>query len=263
MNHIPFNNASSGGASGERGEPSGEPLDAMVDAYVDGRMSVAERAAFEARLTREPALRAEVAAHQQLEAMLREQYAESPAAGQAIASAGQGDSSGRGGTRRIGRWWLGAAAAIAVAVALWQWGLLTPSRQPRVGDKLVAEYAAQVAGGFVPKEVCTTNEAFVEWTMTAYGIGISPAALPASVQLLGWTKRDTLSSYTGVLLARVDGQEVIVFMDPSGLEASEASRSGQNLRVFTQRIGGLTLYEVTPSDRPAVLPGLKQVEVSR
>ncbi len=255
MSHIPGNDAS----SGERGEPSGEPISALVDAYIDGRMNVAERAAFEARLTREPDLRAEVAAHQRLEAMLREEYAERPAANPVDV----GGASVQGRSLRIGRWWLGAAAMIAVVVALWQWGPLTRFRQPLVSDKLVAEYSAQVAGGFVPREICTTNEAFIEWTVSAYGIGISPAGLPASVQLLGWTKRETLSSYTGVLLARVDGREVVVFMDPSGLEAGEAARSGKNLRVFTQRIGGLTLYEVTPSDRPAVLPGLSKVEVSR
>lgn len=266
MSHIPGNDESSRGSSGES---AGAALNAIVDAYIDGRMTVTERAAFEARLTREPALRAEVDAHRRLEAMLREEYAERPTSGLAGASTERADASdtgrivGRPVVTRTGRWWIGLAAAVMLLVAGWQWGLPLVTRQSGPEARLVAEYAAQVSAGFVPREVCTTSEAFVAWTVKAYGIGISPAALPANVQLLGWTRRDTLSSYTGVLLARVDGREVVVFMDPSDAVVRDGAWSGKGLRVFSQRVGALTLYEVTPDERPAVLPGLKQVETSR
>lgn len=254
MNHIP-----SDGPSSSRGLDA--QIDTDMDAYIDGRMEPAERAAYEERVNREPALRAEVDMHRQLEATLRTSYGEAAATPQT----GAADVAATP-TRRSGRWWMGVAAAIVLLVIGWQWVLPAMTRVPGPEEKLVAEYAAQVSAGFVPKEVCTTDEAFVAWTVSTYGIGISPAALPASVQLLGWTRRDTLSSYTGVLLAKVDGREVVVFMDPSGSTAGEpgsAANTRTGLRVFSQRIGGLTLYEVTPRDRPAVLPGLSQVEVAR
>jgi anti-sigma factor RsiW len=57
--------------SGRENDPAPTPAELLAMAYVDGELAPAERAAFEARLEREPALVREVAAQQRLAVLAR------------------------------------------------------------------------------------------------------------------------------------------------------------------------------------------------
>ncbi len=237
--------------------PSGplgpEDLEAL-DAYLDDRMDEAARAAFESRLVREPRLQREVQAHRAVESGLRAVFVP-PAM---PTGRRERDVAGRIGPWR--RWRLVAMIALCVLGAGgyfgWQKWWIGPA------GPLLAEYDLQVDNGFVPEVVCTTPEAFASWTSDALGTNIEPSDLDARVQLVGWARRDTLSAYTGVLLAIVDGQQVIVTMDPAELIKTQAARAGLerghgSLRVFSTRLGKLMLHEVTPLGEPRIVPRLR------
>jgi hypothetical protein len=57
-----------------------------------------------------------------------------------------------------------------------------------------------------------------------------------------------------VLLARVDGKEVIVVVDRKAREKSPLPPARSGLRSFREEYGNLVLYEVTPLDHPTILP---------
>jgi hypothetical protein len=217
-------------------------------------MDDAARAAFETRLQREPRLQREVQAHRAVESGLRAVFVP-PAmpTGQR-----ERDVAGRVGPWQ--RWRLVAMIALCVlgvgGYVGWRMVWIGPA------EPLLAEYDYQVDGGFVPQVVCTTPEAFASWTSDAFGVAIEPTDLDARVQLVGWARRETLSSYTGVLLAVVDGQRVIVTMDPAALIRAPGARAGLerghgSLRVFSSRVGTLMLHEVTPFSEPRIVPGLR------
>ncbi|MEX2219246.1 MAG: hypothetical protein WD749_10865 [Phycisphaerales bacterium] len=147
-----------------------------------------------------------------------------------------------------------AAAAVLLAVSA---VVLVPFLEPRP-DRLGQIYRAELAGGFTPQEVCTTPDQFAGWLQKNYGEPLYPAP-DQSVELLGWSYGTAVTSYSGVLLTKVDGQPVVVVVDRA---ASEGRRlptpDDPALNIHRSRLGGLILYEVTPLAQPRVLPLLSE-----
>ncbi|MCA9289305.1 MAG: hypothetical protein KDA05_12005 [Phycisphaerales bacterium] len=276
----------SGGVGGDGG-PFGElPRDggkqgkdgAALDRYVDGLMEGDERAAFEARLRGDAALRAEVELQRRIDGRLRAMYAP-PAriemAGRGGSGAGSaGRAGGSSGPRLVGatgpsrkRWVpLAVAAMLALVVGggggYWWFVVGTPApfRQP-------AEiYAAVASRGFEPEWVCTTDEEFVEAVRDRFGRAVLlPVATPG-VEVIGWAYgTPVLTNRTATLMTRVDGHEVLVLIDKGESdvnlrrvgEASGGSGSSSGvssgLHLYKRRLNGLVLYEVSPLDSARVI----------
>jgi hypothetical protein len=228
----------------------------LLERYLDGLLSESERAAFEARAKNEPELRSQIELQGELRSGLFRLYREPGVRhGPVIASGTTGQPAKTARHRRLFLL-LGAAAVVAIAaVVVWmQNGEGDASR-----DRLFAEYNRVVAKGFVPAEVCTTDQEFVKWTDDRFKHPLRPVHPPAGstpvVTLVGWDHTPLFSYYTGLLLARVDGKPVVVVMDPSveGDKMPTEKHSGQP-RLFSRKVGGVWLFEITPLDKPSVIP---------
>ena len=253
--------------------------DFQFDAYLDGTLSPERAAEFERVLATDAGLAKQVSAARRVDAELRQMFAV-PAVG---AGLGFGTGLGLGSIasnegRAEGR----AEGQQAAAVVHEPAGVIRPARgrgrlvglvaagvlmlaaamvvrfvTAESDDSMLAlEFERQTAGGFTPAIVCTTDEAFAEWTRVAFGQPLEPRGLGSNVELLGWSTSNLVPNYAGLLLARVDGKGVMVVMDkPKELGDAKDGRLG-SLRTFERHIGGVRLIEVTPLEKPMLVDSI-------
>jgi hypothetical protein len=235
---------------------SPNPAD-LIEAYLDGSLPPSEREGFERRLQTDAALRAELALQEWINGSLARLFREEPAARAAM--------SARQPSRTSARWIALAAAAVLAlaAVGIWYFSSApqptpkSPIVQPTAqGPSLRRQFRNEVASGFVPETVCTTPEQFQGWVTEKFGEPLRPGAVPKSVQFVGWNYSSTLSAYTGVLLAKVDAQPVIVLMDKAENDRPPREDDGSE-HIFRRQIGNLVLYEVSTLAEPKILPLLE------
>lgn len=224
--------------------PTHIPNDDRLDRYLDGLMNPTERADFEKQAATNPALLKEIATQATIDANLR-----------ALFNPSHTNSTTPIPTQVTPKPFfqkpiLISAAAAALLLLASIFFLTRP-------NPLAATYLAQHASGFQPAIVCTTDDAFASWTGSVMGQSLVPVNLPASVQLLGWTRTNTFSSYTGLLLARVNNQEVLVVMDRTPAADSATLRSSNGLHFFKHQVAAVRLIEITPLDHPTIINTLQ------
>lgn len=218
----------------------------LLEDYLDGRLDDAGRAAFEARLHERPELRAQVEMQERIDDRLR-------------------DLLGRGSDPvRTRAWWRGwgwgrwaAAAAIALVALPAAWFGIRRALE----TELEAAYRVTVASGFVPEEVCTSDDEFGRWVASRYpGASLFPAPDRGGVEFVGWSYGTALGPYSALLLARAEGEEILVAMNRKEQAAATPPalpRLPAGLHVYPRIIGKMALYEVSPLDHPVVIEVLR------
>lgn len=216
-----------------------------LEAYLDGRLTGEHRAAFEAELASDAALRAELELQRGIDAALRRRFAPPemislPASSQAAAP------------RRSRRLWrplaVAAAAALLAAGAWAGWAVYSVSVDP-----LVSVYRSEVAAGLRPKWVCDTDEQLAEYLQDKFGRTLVVRSTRPDVSLIGWTSCSLMSPYTAVLLTRVGGEPVLVLVDRAEVDTRPSLPPLSGLRLFRREVGGMVLYELSPLDHPTLL----------
>lgn len=236
--------------------------DPRIDLYLDGLLSTDELASFERDLAESPALQTALRTQREIDSNLREMYAfdtsrtvtpESPAV------IGRADeTSQRAGERsRTGRMRLYAAAAVLViaagALSIYLQNAFTTSRT--IGPAMVYSMVDQ------PEFVCKDDTEFAAAIKKQLGQPLILAAAPG-IESLGWAYGDDYSGEivgkkTMVLINRVRGEKVLVFMDKLSADRPLAMDPTSGLKLYRQQIGSLVVYEVSPLDQPEVITRLK------
>ena len=160
---------------------------------------------------------------------------------------------------------LAAMSAVIVGAAAVAWQLMgdsrrTPYRPPSVVVQ-VAEftpldvvYRAQVANDMRPGWLCKDNEEFGNYFQNRLGQKLFLYPTPTNAQLLGVSFTGGVSPQTMGVLAKVDGQPVVVFADRASAKPKEPLlRDASGLHVHTRQVGDITLYEVSPHAKPHLL----------
>lgn len=247
-------------------QPGSPPPDGgdLLDAYLDGGLEPPQRAAFEGSLREESEQAAQVHMQKAIDASLARLFgggAGTEAAG--VVPAPIPIAAARHRTWRLLAPLAAAAAMALMALAgyvLWTRGPLSRIPDPKTVatvDRLGPLYKLQLARDFMPDRVCTTRQEFAKWVKDYYGQPLYPNTDGAGIELVGWAYGTAVSPGSGVLLARVDGKEVIVAMDKAKEEKELLPPpSDPGLHSYRQRLGSLVLYEVSPLDHPAILPRL-------
>ncbi len=221
---------------------AGDQFDAMIDAYLDGRMSRARREDFERLIEQDEDLRAQVALQRRIDGVLRERY--TPAS----------VDIGKSGRAHWRGWAIAAGVVLAIAAGVYA-AFFMPQRAPF--DQPSEVYRRLIASGYEPMQVCTDNEAFRAWMERRFDESIVIPDDLAGVELIGWHYKRVLTPRTGVLLAKVDGEEVIVLVE----RRSSARRLGDQdgLHVYRRDLGGVAMYEVSPLHEARLLPHARRV----
>jgi hypothetical protein len=252
----------------------------MLDEYFDGVLTGEDLAAFERALAASPELRAALEAQRSIDASLARLFHRSGP----VALPGQADPptvappmlrlTGEGGpgaapaatgaaatvgrlSRPISGWWAAAAVMVfGVLAGLYVTGVINVDRW-RAGPSLIAAdavYKRKVENDFRPDWVCANDEQFIANTKSMFD---EPLLVQSTdgVEVVGWSYYEpVLSSKTAILLAKVDGKEVIVVMDRKENDRKLRLPASSGLHDYKQVIGNVVMHEVSPFDRPRVIP---------
>ncbi|MCA9232046.1 MAG: hypothetical protein KDA57_15465 [Planctomycetales bacterium] len=243
-----------------------EPIsNEQVDAYLDGLMRPEEREAFELRLREHPGVAKEIELQLRIDEGLKRNYPlEQVSEGRLAEVLGATLAASREETTLVQhrRPWsrakrasmVGLAAALAWVIVAWQLGdgvFEAPYFQPQ---PVAMVYQEVVNRGFEPYYECREDDRFEATFLRRQGLALSLAAMPAGSEMLGLSFAGGLSRETTAMLCRVDGREVIVFVDRLANDLSIAEQNdASEIKVFRVARDGLVFYEVTPFDAARVI----------
>ncbi len=151
-----------------------------------------------------------------------------------------------------------AFAAIAVSLV---WGFLIwqflPARRSVVEYKnlpLATIYDQTVASGFQPYWVCKDPHEFASTFFTRQGQGLLLGDMPAGTKMEGLAYTGGISPFTTTMLARTDGQPIMIFVDRASADIHPVlPKDETKLHLFRKELGPLVLYELTPLDHATVM----------
>lgn len=220
-----------------------------ISAYLDGAMGAEDRAAFEAELVVNTALREELEAMGAVDASLARlfEYAEAEAPAPIPL---------RRGAARAVKWSALAAALVLVGAGAWYAlrpdPLLIPPQQV---------WANMEAVNFKPVWRCENDEQFRQLLTSRLG---EDFVIEESERLrvVGWAYgadyvQYPLSKDTLILINKVGDEHSIILIDRADKERDLKVPESTGLNIYRQRFGGLVLYELTPLAQPAVLPAVR------
>ncbi len=236
----------------------GGQMPTNLDRYLDGLLSGAELAAFQEQLSRDPQLAAQVEAQRRIDDSLRRVMVAPSAPSLPAESYSLRPSPW---ARLRSSPWIAIAAALIIGVSVWRvWDVYYghPTQEsmyieggvPRTMDTI---YQVEKSRGFKPMWKCETDKEFATTFWKNLGSALTFRNPPPNVASLGLSYGNTigLSPKTVYMLFKINGREVIVFIDKkSNDQMPKLTTPGLNL--FRRETGEFVLYEMTPLDRPMV-----------
>jgi|GEM_PF-3848587 len=264
--------------------------DVRIERYLDGVMTDAERDAFEQDCERDPSLAHRLAAAKAdaaaIEASLEAHFAPpqlSALADRVRAAAALRESSPAHATasynigtvgspptaRTASRWMWSSIAAALLLVGLAILGVQrAQSMALQRGTQLAAYYADQVSIGLTPQWVCKDEPTFREYTKMRFGVELTFRDLGPGVALIGWTYvRGPMRTDTNAVLMATAPADVasspapiLVIVEKRG-DAPRVSRpEGTSLHIHRRDLGRVSLYEVSPLEKPVVLESIHEAK---
>ena len=123
-------------------------------------------------------------------------------------------------------------------------------------------YSSSIDRGFKPDWVCETEAEFVSTFQGRQDVSLRLAAMPDDYSALGLAYFEGLSEDATSLLARIDGQPVLVMVTKSStapnVKIGKSIATGVN--IFRTDKHGLVFYEITPFDESRMTSYLELVE---
>ena len=114
-------------------------------------------------------------------------------------------------------------------------------------------YKEELRTGFEPDWVCEDDAEFARAFVEHFQVPLLLSSLPGDVEALGLAYAHVLSSETIYLLARVEDDPVLVFVDRMEARGGRPLESPAELHLFSKRLGDLILYELTPRQEARLL----------
>ncbi len=233
-----------------------------LEAYLDGLLEGPEREAFERRIEEQPDLQAAVRRQRTIDSALKRVIGSPPLA--RVDPAPNTTTPVRPpATRATGAWRI-AVRRLAVAAALaagvfgaWQiFSVLRPNSggyTPMAWRSLETVYRDEIESGFEPSWVCENDEEFRQSFLKRHGQPLLLAQLPDQMSALGLAYCNSITPKTTYLLATVENEPVIVFVDRGDRDAGQTLSPGSDLHLYSRHVGSLVLYELSPLDQPRLL----------
>lgn len=233
----------------------------LFDAYLDGMLEGELLARFEAHVQSRPDLRARAEAHRDLEDSIRRQFAPGNDGAETLAAIRPAGALARlRPTRRVAlAACIGAVLIVGAGLVYLNRPVVTPSPKFVPAPVALLEpaelYQRLEETGFTPDWVCENDQVFLKYTKDWFDEPFLIREAPG-ITLSGWTKSRVLSIYTGVLMARADGNDTVLIMDFAGNDRELQEPMDGGLHLFRRTFGELVFYEITPADKPALLPNV-------
>lgn len=249
-----------------------------MDRYLDGGMSRDERTSFEKRLV----FNGDLAEHRQLQREIDSTLDRVFAVPfpmeldvlDNVRLAAEAAVRAESRPRKSDLLWYAAAAALIFGVFFGGRGLIWYSVErpiERRYTKMVklsesqttgtlAAYLQEQRDGFKPLWKCDNSFDFAGQVQRQLGQGLTYRAMPKHCEFLGMSHGRAISPWTMYFMAKVYGEDVIVFIDHVSRDPGQKlNRPGYNL--FKRQVGDLVLYELTPWRRSRLLEEFQAIEL--
>ncbi|MBL9163022.1 MAG: hypothetical protein JNL18_09835 [Planctomycetaceae bacterium] len=233
--------------------------DELFEMILDGFTMEGDGQSLEEALRADPLRRQQAELQREIDESLRRLFAAQPPSCEAIVAALHQSSTvvPRSQPHRRTARLFGVVAALAasllVAISLSSLWKNARHDAPDVAARpLVDLYQNAVATGFEPSYECREPERFAETFARRQGVPLKLLPMPEGSRMLGLVYTGGLSRDTTAMLAYVNDQPVMVFVDRAQNDRSDAAIPAGTLHVFREERDGLVFYEVTPLARPAV-----------
>ena len=158
----------------------------------------------------------------------------------------------------VSPWWTrrNAMVIFAIAASIAWMAVAVNLFSSRPGEpvfhpvELTKVYQTCVAEGFQPYWVCDDDEIFATTFETRQGVRLNLAELPAGREMVGLSYLAGISRRSTGMLASVDGEKVIVFIDNIGDDWKPKVGFFEDVNLYVHRMEkfGLVFYEVSPFD---------------
>lgn len=233
-----------------------------LESYLDGLLSADEVQQFEQELADDPQLQQEVQLQGQIDESLSRMFVAPDAPVDILALADSAPTDGPlvdlpprdPDLSRKHRRIILTVLAASLAWAIVGWRVYVSSTDDGYRELALADiYEKCVDDGFQPKWVCDDDREFAETFQRRQGV---PLLLKPESQdvMVGLSYLKGVSPKTTTMLARVDNQPVLVFVDRLDRDTRPEKPSwSSGLHLFRQELDGLVLYEITPLPEARVL----------
>jgi hypothetical protein len=248
--------------------PHEQPDDSSwLEKYLDSALDSPERAETDRAMSSNGQMQLELQLQMQIDESLKRLFVPAVPPADLLARLQGPTSLAQPATRPRRNWAKLALAATAVTLA-WGfllWRLLPPS-QPAAGPyknlPLTTIYEQTVADGFQPYWVCKDPHEFASTFFTRQGQGLLLADMPAGTKMEGLAYTGGISPSTTTMLARTDGQPIMVFVDRASADTHPSlPKTETKLHLFHKELGPLVLYELSPLDHATVMDHLYLADV--
>lgn len=240
------------------------PRELRLMLYLDGLLEGEELAAFERELASDPTLRAQVEEDRAITGRLGALLGPTDQDLATLKIPGERPDASAPAPIRIERFRLparligGIAALLVVSTlgAVWWWNTTTRIVLPPIALLQPADiWQRELNDRFIPDWVCEDDEQMLSFTEGRFNEGLLFARVD-NIEFMGWSyATNLLSGNSASMLARVDGEQVLVLVDKIGKDRPLHTPDDRfpALKMFRREVGGFVLYELTPLDAPAIL----------
>lgn len=241
------------------------PNDPRLDAFLDDQMNPSGRDAFADLLDQDANLRAKFVQQRAIDSSLRRLYGQQQLEKllEVIEASLVQNPGGAGRFRTAFRGWRALSAAALVAISLgglwYSWRITQPSPvvdpyAPQPWRSFATVYHDTIQDGFKPAWICRNERQFERAFSRRFKQPLLLAALPSGITAGGISYSNTISEATINVLGKVEGAPVMIFVDKRTADAGPPPPPPPDLHLFRREIDELVLYELTPFDRPNILP---------
>lgn len=249
----------------------------LIDLFLDDRLDAPQREHMQRRIEQDDALRAEVLLQERLDDAVRRVFAP-PAERPSQWTEGRTGTAGRAAPPlqvvepfprsaaplpRRGRWILRPGALLAaclllgLSVGVYYLGPRLFTRGGQIAERVPQSFAEVreelIAGGFEPDWRCEIGPKFAMYVYHRLGQTLLPASIPPRFEIMGWAYRHCLSPETMVLLTRIEGEPVLVFVDRKDNDEPQELPAGSGLFIHKTELNELVLYELSENPKPRML----------
>lgn len=226
----------------------------QLDLYLDGLLDGEQHRQFELRVEADAELRTAVQTQSRIDTALRRLFvaptAREPRNPESV-------SVTRTGARR-GLWVAAALLLIGCGIILGLRSWPRPTSVVRAPESQRSTFREihqrLVDRGYTPDWECPPGPKFAMYVYWRLGQTLLVTNTPPGVELVGWAYAASLSPETMVLLTRVDGKPVTVFIDRAEVDSPQYLAAIDGRSVFRREIHNLVTYELSDGPGPVILP---------
>jgi hypothetical protein len=243
-----------------------EHAESLIDRYMDGLLDDDRRREFERDVEADPDLRSSLARQRAIDESIRRVLAPPVETELRLIVERACREDRQRATRRLRlagptrKYALAASLLLALTGGWLLWSVLRPERggfdpyAPQAYRSVETVYHDEIREGFEADWICESDREFRNTFWERFRQPLLLRELPKGITAVGLSYCNTISENTMILMAEVDDEPVVIFVDRVARDTEPITVEDERLHLHRRELSGLVLYELSPFDAPRVLP---------